>query len=131
MRDEGGVLASSMLIGHPITYVITVEQTQLTQRNLSTDLRASPAYFHFPCWDWTRFQGTELLRSKTRALQNAVSQAHGVNDLQSCSRCSWSFTLQVLLQNRRILFQQSAFQPQHTTKLSPRITLQGQKGETL
>lgn len=82
MRDEGGVLASSMLIGHPITYVITVEQTQLTQRNLSTDLRASPAYFHFPCWDCTSFQGTELLSSKTRALQNAVSQAHGVNDLQ-------------------------------------------------
>lgn len=62
MRDEGGVLASSMLIGHPIKYVITLEQTQLTQRNLSTDLRAleraSPAYFHFPRWDCKSFQGT-------------------------------------------------------------------------
>lgn len=40
MGDEGGELVSSMLIEHPIKYVITLEQTQLTQQNLSTNLRA-------------------------------------------------------------------------------------------
>lgn len=62
MRDEGEVLASSMLIGHPIKCVITLDQTQLTQRNLSTDLgaleRAAPVNFHFPCWDCMSVQET-------------------------------------------------------------------------